>query len=198
MLILQGCVGVPMADKHLSEFGDALKKGEVRVVPTNEQILGTWKCHSTSKSQNRNVFITIESESTNYIGRRWISMETGKFFFKDAESSDTGEMSFQKQQELSYSIFDTDDKFDIVTSMVSLNGKVIEHSSNSIGQRLSSQYLNELRDKQSVISQKAIQTLAVSHIKKLNDEDLIFTGGDAIGSDSSESSITRCKKVKQG
>jgi hypothetical protein len=80
---------------------------------------------------------------------------------------------------------------------VSLDGRVVEASSNQIGQELKTQYLDELKDNQTIIFNKGIQTLIVFHVEALNENELIYKDSGVATKELTKISVTQCKKINK-
>jgi hypothetical protein len=199
VVLLQGCTNTSSLTEHsvLPSLDNALRRGEIAVIPNNKQILGTWDCHTIMKIERPDISITIESDSINQIDHRWKSTESGSYTVKNHLSNQMGYIKFERHQELSYSVFDINDRFDIVTSYVSLDGRVVEASSNQIGQELKTQYLDELKDNQTIIFNKGIQTLIVFHVEALNENELIYKDSGVATKELTKISVTQCKKINK-
>ena len=198
LVVLQGCTKTSLpTNSTLYSLDDALKEGKVTVIPNKKQILGIWDCHAITKIEKPSISIIIESNLINQIGDRWRATESGSYTVKNHLSNQMGYIKFERYQELSYSVFDINDRFDIVTSYASLDGRVVETSSNQIGQDLKKQYLDELKDNQSIISNKEIQTLVVSHVGMLNENELIYKDSEITTPELTKMSVTQCKKIKK-
>ena len=195
----QGCSSVstkntPQSVFDLKEVLNTSNIASVRIIPPNQEILGQWKCLISKKTQTPEQTFTITAQSIDNIAHRWVSEITGTYSIENHKTGQRGYVKFHQNQELSYSVFDLDDKRDLVASYTQLNGKVIESSPNHLGSYLREQYLNTLHENQSIIAQKLVQTLKVSNILTLSDTQLVFRDRAHNAQELANATLTQCKK----
>ena len=196
----QGCASVstkntPQSVFDLKEVLNTSNIASVRIIPPNQEILGQWKCLISKKTQTPEQTFTITAQSIDNIAHQWTSEITGTYSTENHKTGQRGYVKFHQNQELSYSVFDLDNKRDLVASYTQLNGEVIESSLNHLGSYLREQYLNTLHKNQSIIAQKLVQTLKVSNILTLSDTQLVFRDSVHNTQELSNATLTRCKKT---
>ena len=196
----QGCSSVstkntPQSVFDLKEVLNTSNIASVRIIPPNQEILGQWKCLISKKTQTPEQTFTITAQSIDNIAHQWTSEITGTYSTENHKTGQRGYVKFHQNQELSYSVFELDNKRYLVTSYTQLNGEVIESSLNHLGSYLREQYLNTLHKNQSIIAQKLVQTLKVSNILTLSDTQLVFRDSVHNTQELSNATLTRCKKT---